>query len=323
MKTYIDRVTIRPDSPDLEHVSGLASGSEKCPDYTNMNRKRGQIRKFYSAPRHRFVTLHHCALTAFCLCVQFKVTHSRSPQSGRLSVVYIVYHLKKTTNCIPFAAKQLQRKLKNEEAVDYKKEENFLKSEERFYKAGINYLKRWENCFDHFKWLTLQHDPTWDEMEDSALTVASVIPDSINVDLFDERSSLIQILKNMKPEWDSLPKDETPKTQEKWKQPHGFFGADWLTDSSQLTSDSQQLGTSDGDPNPHISSNVCLKQPAMEIEDLTPTPKPTDVLQFRIRTMIAALTTRINKRTRCGKSASNSSFGLKCARVPYLWIPVV
>ncbi|CAG2057141.1 unnamed protein product, partial [Timema podura] len=118
--------------------------------------------------------------------------------------------------------KQLHRKLKNEEAVDDKKEENFLKSVEGFYKAGISYLKLWENSFDkanHFKWLTLQHDPTWDEMEDSALTVASVIPDSINVDeLFDERSSLIQILKNMKPEWDSLPKDETPKTQEKWKQ---------------------------------------------------------------------------------------------------------
>nr|CAD7401105.1 unnamed protein product [Timema poppensis] len=56
-------------------------------------------------------------------------------------------------------------------------------------------------------------------MEDSALTVASVIPDSINVDeLFDERLSLIQIMKNLKPEWDSLPKDETPKTQEKCKQ---------------------------------------------------------------------------------------------------------
>ncbi|CAG2064853.1 unnamed protein product [Timema podura] len=40
--------------------------------------------------------------------------------------------------------------------------------------------------------------------------------------------------------------------------------------SSQII---EHEGTSDGDPNPHVSSNVCLKQPAMEIEDLTPTPK--------------------------------------------------
>ncbi|CAG2054932.1 unnamed protein product [Timema podura] len=32
-------------------------------------------------------------------------------------------------------------------------------------------------------------------------------------------------------------------------------------------------GTSDGDPTPHVPSNACLTQPAMEIEDLTPTPK--------------------------------------------------
>lgn len=56
-------------------------------------------------------------------------------------------------------------------------------------------------------------------MEDSALTVCRVVPDSINVDaLFDERSPLIQVLSNLKPKWDSLPKEETPKTHEKWKQ---------------------------------------------------------------------------------------------------------
>lgn len=37
-------------------------------------------------------------------------------------------------------------------------------------------------------------------------------------ELFDERSALIEILKNLKPKWDILPKEDTPKTQEKWKQ---------------------------------------------------------------------------------------------------------
>lgn len=125
---------------------------------------------------------------------------------------------RKSANFIPFAAKLIHRRLTDEESVD----NNFLNSVEGFYQAAIKYLKLWENSFDkanHFKWLTLKTYPTWDEMEDSALTVASVIPDSINVDaLFDERSSLIPIVNSLKPEWDSLPKEDTPKTCEKWKQ---------------------------------------------------------------------------------------------------------
>uniref|UniRef100_A0A1B6L648 Uncharacterized protein n=1 Tax=Graphocephala atropunctata TaxID=36148 RepID=A0A1B6L648_9HEMI len=111
---------------------------------------------------------------------------------------------RKVANFMPFAAKQLLKKLNNEEAVDQMKEETFMKSVERFYASGISYLKLWENSFDKandFKWITLQHVPTWDEVEDSSSTVASVVSDAINMDeLFDERSSLVEVINNLKPQ---------------------------------------------------------------------------------------------------------------------------
>lgn len=83
-------------------------------------------------------------------------------------------------------------------------------------------LKLWENSFDKankFKWLTLQNDLIWEEMEASTIVVVSIVPNSINVDqLFDECSSLIQVLRNLKPKWASLLKEETPKTHEKCKE---------------------------------------------------------------------------------------------------------
>lgn len=129
---------------------------------------------------------------------------------------------RKANNFIPFAAKQLLGKLKSDKSVNDVKEDAFLKSVEGFYQAGIKYLRLWETSFDKansFKWLTLHDDPTWEDVEGSALTVLSVAPDTINMDeLFDERSSLIQILQHLKPKWASLPEEETPKTQEKWKE---------------------------------------------------------------------------------------------------------
>lgn len=126
---------------------------------------------------------------------------------------------RKAANLLPFATKQLHKKLKNEEVLNDGKEEKFLRSVQDFDNSAIDYLTLWKSSFDkadHFKWVTLKHDPTWDEMEESALIVLSIVPDSINVDeLFDERSSLIQILKNMKPEWDSFTQKET---QDKWKE---------------------------------------------------------------------------------------------------------
>lgn len=128
---------------------------------------------------------------------------------------------RKATNFIPFAAKQLLGKLRNEKAIDDEKVDSFHKSVQGFYQAGITYLNLWAKSFDRansFKWLTLQDGPTWEEVEESALTVISVVPDSIDLDqLFDERSALAQILQKLKPKWDALPIEERPKTQEKWK----------------------------------------------------------------------------------------------------------
>lgn len=127
---------------------------------------------------------------------------------------------RKANNFIPFAAKQLLAKLKDDNTIDADKENHFRKNMEGFYQAGINYLKLWENSFDKankFKWLTLQNDPTWEEMEASAIIVVSIVPNSINVDqLFDERSSLVQVLRHLKPNWASQPKEFTPKMHEKW-----------------------------------------------------------------------------------------------------------
>uniref|UniRef100_A0A6P7G872 Uncharacterized protein LOC114335078 n=1 Tax=Diabrotica virgifera virgifera TaxID=50390 RepID=A0A6P7G872_DIAVI len=56
-------------------------------------------------------------------------------------------------------------------------------------------------------------------MEESALAVVGVVPNSVNVDeLFDERSSLLQVLKKLKPKWTLLPKQETPNTHDKWQE---------------------------------------------------------------------------------------------------------
>ncbi|KAL4092358.1 hypothetical protein QTP88_026878 [Uroleucon formosanum] len=103
---------------------------------------------------------------------------------------------RKANNFIPFAANQLLAKLKDVNTIDVDKENHFRKNMEGFYQAGINYLKLWENSFDKankFKWLTLQNDATWEEIEASAIIVVSIVPNSINVDqLFDERSSLVQ-----------------------------------------------------------------------------------------------------------------------------------
>jgi hypothetical protein len=54
-------------------------------------------------------------------------------------------------------------------------------------------------------------------MEASAIIVVSIVLNSINVDqLFDERSSLVQVLRHLKPNWASQPKEFTPKMHEKW-----------------------------------------------------------------------------------------------------------
>lgn len=67
--------------------------------------------------------------------------------------------------------------------------------------------------------LMLQNDPTWEEMEASAIIVVSIVPNSINVDqLFDERSSLVQVLRHLKPKWASQQNELTPKMHEKWKE---------------------------------------------------------------------------------------------------------
>jgi len=53
----------------------------------------------------------------------------------------------------------------------------------------------------------------------NAIIVVSIIPNSINVDqLFDERSFLVQVLKYQKPKLALLPKEEIPKTHDKWKK---------------------------------------------------------------------------------------------------------
>jgi len=129
---------------------------------------------------------------------------------------------RKANNFIPFAANQLLAQLKDDNTIDVDKENHFRKNMEGFYQAGINYLKLWENSFDKankFKWLTLQNDPTWEEMEASAIIVVSIVPNSINVDqLFDERSSLVQVLRHLKPKWASQQNELTSKMHEKWKE---------------------------------------------------------------------------------------------------------
>ncbi|KAE9529165.1 hypothetical protein AGLY_011961 [Aphis glycines] len=128
----------------------------------------------------------------------------------------------KENNFIPFAANQLLVKLKDDNTIDVDKENHFRKNMEGFYQAGINYLKLWENSFDKankFKWLTLQNDPTWEEIEASAIIVVSIVPNSINVDqLFDERSFLVQVPRHLKPKWASQQNELTPKMHEKWKE---------------------------------------------------------------------------------------------------------
>ncbi|KAL4103842.1 hypothetical protein QTP88_019177 [Uroleucon formosanum] len=77
---------------------------------------------------------------------------------------------RKANNFIPFEANQLLAQLKDDNTIDVDKEKHFRKSIEGFYQEGINYLKLWKNSFDianKFKWLTLQNDPTWEEMEAS------------------------------------------------------------------------------------------------------------------------------------------------------------
>uniref|UniRef100_A0A2S2QAH3 Uncharacterized protein n=1 Tax=Sipha flava TaxID=143950 RepID=A0A2S2QAH3_9HEMI len=129
---------------------------------------------------------------------------------------------RKANNFILFAANQLLVRLKYDNTVNDDKEKHFRKNVEGFYQTGIHYLKIWENSFDKankFKWLMLQNDPTWEKIEASTIIVVSIVPNSINVDqLFDERSSLVQVLRRLKPKWTSLSKEEILKTHEKWKK---------------------------------------------------------------------------------------------------------
>lgn len=108
-------------------------------------------------------------------------------------------------------------KLKTENKVE---EDKFHESISDFYETGIKYLKMWESRFDKadkFTCLTLQNEVTWPELEENGLTVNSVIAGSVNMDeLFDERALLCKILSKQKPEWDSLPEEKRPTTQDKW-----------------------------------------------------------------------------------------------------------
>ncbi|KAE9524960.1 hypothetical protein AGLY_015010 [Aphis glycines] len=109
----------------------------------------------------------------------------------------------KANNFIPFAAKQLFAKLKDDNTIDADKEKLFRKNMEA----------------NKFKWLTLQNDPIWEEMGASAIIVVSIVTNFIYVDqLFDERSSLVQVLRHLKPNWASQPKELTPKMHEKWTE---------------------------------------------------------------------------------------------------------
>ncbi|KAL4103808.1 hypothetical protein QTP88_019143 [Uroleucon formosanum] len=136
---------------------------------------------------------------------------------------------RKANNFIPFEANQLLAQLKDDNTIDVDKEKHFRKNIEGFYQEGINYLKLWENSFDKankFKWLTLQNDPTWKiwRLVASAIIVVSTLPNSINVDqLFDERSSLVQVQRYIKPKWVSQLKELTPKIHEKWKYLMHFY----------------------------------------------------------------------------------------------------
>lgn len=143
------------------------------------------------------------------------------------SAVYseLITNLKerKENNFIPFSAKQLYVKLKNNNQLN---EQTFNKNVQNFYNSAINYLEMWQVSFDKtdiFSWINLQDKIGWSDLESSCLAVNEVAPNSVSHDeLFDERTHVNLVVEKLKKEWDCKETQSQDKPvylsiEEKWK----------------------------------------------------------------------------------------------------------
>lgn len=166
----------------------------------------------------------HGSLHMFQISIlKLESDHITAPEAAQVYAELVVkLEGRKADSYIPFAAKQLLSKLGKENILNSDDEAQIRQSIGQFYQTAVDYLKNWESSFDgaiKFKWLTLNEEIRWDEMEESATIINNIVPNSVNLDeLFDERSSLIYALKQLKPKWDALPDDQKPNSQGKWKE---------------------------------------------------------------------------------------------------------
>jgi hypothetical protein len=106
---------------------------------------------------------------------------------------------RKTHKFIPSSAKELLCTLKENNDVQ---EQKFFSRVDSFYNSSVKYLELWRNSFDKvskFRWINLQTEIAWSDLEESAQIINAIVKDSISIDdLFDERTLLNKVIQNQK-----------------------------------------------------------------------------------------------------------------------------
>jgi hypothetical protein len=135
-------------------------------------------------------------------------------------------HERKTHKFIP-SAKELLCTLKENNDPQ---EQNFFSSVDKLYNSSIQYLELWRNIFDKiskFRWINLQTEIPWYDLQKSAQVIYAIVKDSINIDgLFDERTLLNKVIQNQTVGCGSSSEKVPDTIEEKWQAIFKVFSKD-------------------------------------------------------------------------------------------------